>query len=66
MGVVLIKWAWLKILRALRARLYLQPHHSKNPRSAPATVYSGGTLPLSHFSYGRGGTYRVLPPDQLV
>ena len=35
MGVVLIKWAWLKILRALRARLYLQPHHSKNPRSAP-------------------------------
>ena len=35
MGVVLIKWAWLKILRALRARLYLQPHRSKNPRSAP-------------------------------
>ena len=36
MGVVLIKWAWLKNLRALCARLYLQPHHSKNPRSAPA------------------------------
>ena len=36
MGVVLINWAWLKILRALRARLYLQPHHCKNPRSAPA------------------------------
>ena len=36
MGVVLIKWAWLKILHALHARLYLQPHHSKNPRSAPA------------------------------
>ena len=35
MGVVLINWAWLKILRALRARLYLQPHHCKNPRSAP-------------------------------
>ena len=39
MGVVLIKWAWLKFLRALRVRLYLQPHHSKNLRSAPACGY---------------------------
>ena len=39
MGVVLIKRAWLKNLRALRARLYLQPHHSKNPRSAPVRPY---------------------------
>ena len=38
MGVVLIKWAWLKILRVLCARLCLQPHHSKNPRSAPIMV----------------------------
>ena len=39
------KWAWLiksgrgrKIFRALRAQLYLQPHHTKNPRSAPEQV----------------------------
>ena len=38
MGVVLIKWAWLKILHAREARLYLQPHHSKNPRSAPVIL----------------------------
>ena len=37
MGVVLIKWAWLKIfVHATRAfLLILQPHHSKHPRSAP-------------------------------
>ena len=44
MGVFLIKWAWLKSLRALRARLYLQPHHSKNPRSAPEVLPSFSML----------------------
>ena len=37
MGVVLIKRAWLNFL-------YLQPHHSKNPRSAPVTGSSDGVL----------------------
>ena len=58
MGVVLIKWAWLKILRALRARLYLQPHHSKNPRSAPGEPsgqvncfsFNGATFPCLVFA----------------
>ena len=47
MGVVLIKWAWLKNWRALRARLYLQPHHSKNPRSAPEWLFPMIAMSLS-------------------
>ena len=57
MGVVLIKWAWLKILRALRARLYLRPHHSKNPRSAPEEDIVGREISVK---YGRSLAVEIV------
>ena len=39
-------------MRALRARLYLQPHHSKNPRSAPAQVQAHSPLDGAVISEG--------------
>ena len=36
------KWAWLiksgRGRKNFRAQLYLQPHHTKNPRSAPGVA----------------------------
>jgi hypothetical protein len=57
-GVVFIKWAWFQIfVRALRA-LFLQPHHSKIPRSAPGYMgaYPGVGICPGHY----GNNYYII------
>ena len=57
MGVVYLSGRGFKILRALRAHFYLQPYHSKNPRSAP------GLVPQTNMEWPAAGHFHWLSSD---